>query len=456
MTENDTATVSRFDRAGRCKLTTAEEQLIQDCYNSGYSYRDITKKYGFSSGTIARLVKGTRSLSDAQKLSIDKGRRKLTESGRQALSASGKKSCQRSGKIYTKPEQEFKVILNSIGIGVQFPTELKETLNISDDMDAGYSRFVCFQYPLQRYVLDFVDVDNKIAINVNGDYWHANPVLYSHDKLGKLQMHNVKTDTNKRLFLEKHGWKVLDIWESEVKWNIDLVLDKLRAAGIMEARRAYIAEDRVRFPSRLPDWSDRLRELWYKRHPSASTGDDTSSSGKPEAVDRCRICNHCGKEFVYRSSRVQKYCSVDCVSGSQRRLSASDDELLSKLRELGSYTKVGEHFGVSGNAVKKRCSKLGLLHEATKIVRASMSDRARQACLTNPEQIKKAIKESARVHKEMVPYFVATALDSGEELYRFSTYEDLETAGFSAKMVLRVCSGARKTYRGMQWHRENK
>lgn len=441
-------------RAARNKLTPEEEQLIKNLYSDGYTYKEINESHHFSVATIARLVRGTRSRAEAYKLARSKGRGKLTDRGRRALQEHGKKACQRVGKVYTKPEQGLKAVLNSIGIGVQFPAELKEQIGVSDDDTSKYLRFICFQYPLQRYVLDFVDVDNKVAINVNGDYWHANPVLYSHDKLGKLQKHNVRTDKNKRAFLEKHGWTVLDIWESEIAWNVGLVIDKLRAAGITEARRDYTPEDRVQFPSRLPDWSDKLRELWYKQHPAADP--NYVKVDKERSTYKSGVCRYCGKEFSYVSSRPHEYCSVSCTSLSRARVHVTATELLSKLKELGSYTRVGKYFGVSDNTIKKYCRKLGVLDEATQIVRANMSELARQQHLNDPSRIHRAGKVSAARKSESVPYFVATSRETGEELYRFATYADLEAAGFNSTLVLRACCDKCKTYKKMQWHREKK
>ena len=66
-----------------------------------------------------------------------------------------------------------------------------------------------YQYPIQRYVVDFADVKKKIVININGDYWHANPLLYDRNNLGKLQQINVRQDKNKKIFLEKTDGKLL-------------------------------------------------------------------------------------------------------------------------------------------------------------------------------------------------------------------------------------------------------
>ena len=356
---------TKAHRLRRCKLTAAQEQLILNYYAQGHTYKEITAKYGFAAGTIARIVRGTRSAADARKLSESRGRWKLTNKGRQALIQNGKMACMRTGKIYTKPEREFINILNGVGIGVRFPALLKQQLDIPDTGTAQYTRFIFFQYPIQRYVLDFVDVDNKIAINIHGDYWHANPILYDQTKLGKIQKHNTKADKNKRIFLEHRGWTILDIWQSQITWNTTLVTDKLWAAGITEARRDYTPKDRVQFPSRLPDWSDQLKALWHRRHYAQHT-----EQGHVGVMQKQGICQYCGKQFSYKSSRAHKYCSKQCVANSSKRFKVTSEQLLTKLEKLGSYTKVGQYFCVSDTAVKKRCIKLGILQEASRIINA--------------------------------------------------------------------------------------
>lgn len=451
MSDTDETKLYRRRRLARRKLLPEEEKLIKDYYAEGHTYREIVEKYGYSIRTITRVVRGSRTRSEANKLSISRGRSRLTADGRRRLSDVGKSACQRRGKVYTKPERLFKDILNSVGIGVKFPEVLKEKFNIQDDNDEQYSRYIYFQYPLQRYVLDFVDVDNRVAININGDYWHANPILYNPDKLGRIQSHNVRTDKNKRVFLEKHGWTVLDIWGSEVEWCVDVVLDKLRVAGIMEARRDYTAEDGVRFPGHLPDdWSDRLIELWNKRYSAAGRTE------KPKSKDKQGICIHCGSVFSYQSSRTHKYCSAACYHAHQVIFSATAEEVLVKISELGSYKKVGEYFGVSDVTIRKHCDRLGISSQVSDLLCKLKSDKARKRHLDNPDTLRKANKRSSEVRSASVPYFVASDENTGKELHRFSTYAELKLAGFQVEMVRRACTGKSKTYKGMLWSRENK
>lgn len=74
----------------------------------------------------------------------------------------------------------------------------------------------------------------KIAIFVNGCYWHRCPhckpstpksnVEFWENKFAR----NIARDTNKNLELINHGWKVLTIWECELKRDLDSHVDRVK------------------------------------------------------------------------------------------------------------------------------------------------------------------------------------------------------------------------------------
>lgn len=327
-------------------------ELIVKLYKQGHTYEEIRSLTGFTFSKISKYVKGIRTKSEVRLLSLSKGRCKLSENGRLKLIENGIKSCQKSNKYYTKPEILFKNILNEIKIGVKFPEFIKENKNVVDD--EGYEQYILYQYPIQRYVLDYVDVVNMIAININGDYWHANPLLYDSDNLGKLQKINVRQDKNKRIFLEKNNWKVVDIWESEIYWNKPLVIEKLRAVGITEARLDYTQEEKVQFLHCLPfsDWSTTLKKLWFKK----------DRKPRKESQKITKVCK-CGKEFicVKREKREQKYCSKECVHRFNTNKNKPLKEELEKLIKDFSFVQLGKRFGVSDVTIKKWCKNYGII-----------------------------------------------------------------------------------------------
>jgi len=87
------------------------------------------------------------------------------------------------------------------------------------------------EYTQQKFVnrksYDFRINNTKILIEVQGDYWHANPVKYKHNDLikypnKKLILANKiwEKDEIKRINAEKYGYNVIYLWESDVNQSI--------------------------------------------------------------------------------------------------------------------------------------------------------------------------------------------------------------------------------------------
>lgn len=85
--------------------------------------------------------------------------------------------------------------------------------------------------PNKDIYIDFVIDNIKLAIEFNGDYWHANPKIYKENDLlkrpgGKLIKARQIWDWDKfrKEFLEFNGYKLITIWEADYRNNPDLVL----------------------------------------------------------------------------------------------------------------------------------------------------------------------------------------------------------------------------------------
>ena len=83
-------------------------------------------------------------------------------------------------------------------------------------------------YQERPYMYDFVVTDPiKICIEINGDFYHANPSLYQKDDLIKIRGSNGgilastiwSNDQKKREVLQSKGYEVYYIWEQD--WNRD-------------------------------------------------------------------------------------------------------------------------------------------------------------------------------------------------------------------------------------------
>ena len=70
------------------------------------------------------------------------------------------------------------------------------------------------QYHTNGKILDFADPLNKIAIEVQGTYWHGHPLSSDKNKRKKQAKNHIKLKQ-----LEKVGWKIITIWEHSIKRN---------------------------------------------------------------------------------------------------------------------------------------------------------------------------------------------------------------------------------------------
>jgi len=86
---------------------------------------------------------------------------------------------------------------------------------------------------------DFVIISKKIAIFVDGDFWHGHnwklrgiknlkTELSTYKKYwsNKIQT-NIKRDKKVNKILIKSGWKIIRIWESDLKKNPQKILSKI-------------------------------------------------------------------------------------------------------------------------------------------------------------------------------------------------------------------------------------
>ena len=80
---------------------------------------------------------------------------------------------------------------------------------------------------------DIVYVSKKVVIFLDGDFWHG----YNWKKLGKVPprkywqkkiQKNIDRAKKYNKMLKKDGWKVIRIWEHEVKKNVEKCINKIR------------------------------------------------------------------------------------------------------------------------------------------------------------------------------------------------------------------------------------
>ena len=178
---------------------------------------------------------------------------------------------------------------------------------------------------------------------VNGDFWHANPLLYK-DNLTKIQKHNVHHDVQRQKYLIGLGYQVCVIWESEINWNPELVKEKIRAVSSEAVASGLHPEGRdFKILTAHLDWSEKVRSLWFK---------------KPREKKIINIsCQKCGNIFSMSANnklcKNKKYCSQQCQHLAQRRAERPNKEILLKELESSNFCAIGRKYGVSDNAIRK-------------------------------------------------------------------------------------------------------
>lgn len=125
---------------------------------------------------------------------------------------------------------------------------------------------------------------------------------------------------------------------------------------------------------------------------------------KEKEYDACPIC-------LKQKWKGQKFCSKECSSSSQQRFEITREEML-ELLKTETVVAIGKKFGVTSQAIKKRCERLGIVWEdrrskfsGKKFTKEQLKNRESFAkSMTEPlltkEEMKKKHEEFQKVMKE--------------------------------------------------------
>lgn len=79
------------------------------------------------------------------------------------------------------------------------------------------------EYNIEYYSIDVYLPENKLMIEVMGDYWHTNPTTKFKDAKNIPQQKRIPKDKAKHTYVfNKYGIEILYLWESDVYNNIEL------------------------------------------------------------------------------------------------------------------------------------------------------------------------------------------------------------------------------------------
>lgn len=120
----------------------------------------------------------------------------------------------RAGRASSRKQSFYKMTI---------PEKMVEAFLKEHNVNYDYSCIMgsdekCFQY-------DFIIHGKRVLIEVQGDYWHGNPLYYNLDgshgktKLNEVQLKNLERDKRKLQFAIDKKFKAVFIWETEIKNN---------------------------------------------------------------------------------------------------------------------------------------------------------------------------------------------------------------------------------------------
>lgn len=165
----------------------------------------------------------------------------------------------------------------------------------------------CPQYPIPNtlYQVDFANPNLKVVIEIDGEQHYVDSRIVNHDI--------IRTQR-----LEELGWKII-----RVRWS---------------SFQKLSSEDKAKVISELLENKIVDFELY-----------DFKVEHKCE----------CGKILSDKRHKQCIKCAAIATQRKNRRFEVSREELESLIREK-PMTLIGKMFGVSSNAIKKRCIRLGI------------------------------------------------------------------------------------------------
>lgn len=79
------------------------------------------------------------------------------------------------------------------------------------------------EYELQKVVgykiYDFYIPSKNMIVEVDGDYFHGNPLIYESKDLNKMQLRNMRNDKYKEVLAKGNGFILERVWEYDLKNN---------------------------------------------------------------------------------------------------------------------------------------------------------------------------------------------------------------------------------------------
>jgi Mor family transcriptional regulator/very-short-patch-repair endonuclease len=247
-----TQTHKPWDKGKKWTKLDKNKDLILKMYKDGKTTTQIAKIYNCSGQTVLKLLKMSKiymKKSYRKGLTFEEefGKEKAEEIRKKIKTARSKQvilpeTKKKLSKLWKTPEkQKFarERIIRQYKSG-KFPKQSNtgiELLLKKELIKRGYKEnidFIC-QFNLNdKFACDFCFPKQKLIIECDGDWWHANPEKYDRSTLHYKQKKTVEKDNKKNAYIRKidnGSWSLVRFWESyilkDVSKCVDIIEQKL-------------------------------------------------------------------------------------------------------------------------------------------------------------------------------------------------------------------------------------
>ena len=193
------------------------------------------KKMPEMSGAKHHMFGKHHSEESLRKMSEAHKKQMANQEFRRRLSEIHKKRLSDPEEMKRQSETSTRTLLKQYESGV-FPkqTNTKPERQIKEELlKRGYNEGMDFihQYKfMNKFMCDFCFPKQKVIIEVDGDFWHANPIKYVGKKLHKHQIKGINRDKSKKAYIsavDNNSWTFLSFWESDIKKDVAKCVDRI-------------------------------------------------------------------------------------------------------------------------------------------------------------------------------------------------------------------------------------
>jgi len=110
--------------------------------------------------------------------------------------------------------------------------KMSNSMTSPEEVFANILKEIGVKYETQKVIgakiFDFFIPHKNMIVEVDGDYWHANPLVYENKELNKTQTRNVKNDKFKEVLARGYGYVLERVWEYDLNNNYKKEKDRFK------------------------------------------------------------------------------------------------------------------------------------------------------------------------------------------------------------------------------------